>query len=114
MLEAEAYARNRKLGLWALPAYRVLIPREAAGADGFQVVEGHVRTVDGNESPSLDLGSGFAAEVDRKALADFDTAGKAPQQLIGKLVRLRGPIRYGRGGLVLRLDHPEQVELLKP
>ena len=113
MLEAEAYARNRRLGLWALPAYRVLIPREAAGADGFQVVEGKVlRSAAGGGE--LDFDSGFSAEIDPKALADFETAGKSAQALTGKLVRLRGPIRYGSGGLALRLDHPEQVELLKP
>jgi hypothetical protein len=60
----------------------------------------------------LELEGGLDAEIADKALADFDTAGKAPQQLIGKLVRLRGPIRWGPGGLALRLDHPEQVELL--
>jgi endonuclease YncB( thermonuclease family) len=111
MLEAEAYARNRSLGLWALPAYRVLIPREAAGADGFQVVEGRVR---GFDSEALQFDSGFAAAIEPKAQADFVAAGKAPQALVGRLVRLRGPIRYGEDGLALRLDHPEQIELLKP
>ena len=111
MLEAEAFARNRKLGLWALPAYRVLIPREAAGADGFQIVEARVRHAD---AASLDLGNGFDAEIAGKAQQDFATAGKAPGQLAGRLVRLRGLIRYGEGGLALHLDHPEQVELLKP
>jgi endonuclease YncB( thermonuclease family) len=114
MLEAEAYARNRKLGLWALPAYQVLLPREGANADGFQIVEGRPRRVSGGDDVMLDFDNGFSAEIGARALGDFRTAGKAPQQLIGRLLRVRGPIRYGSGGLAMRLDHPEQIELLKP
>jgi len=106
MLEAEAYARNRKLGLWGLSEYRVLIPSEAVGAYGFQIVEGRVRRA---EPDRLDFDAGFEAEIAEAALGDFKTAGKAPDQLRGRLVRVRGPIRGG----TLRLDHPEQVELLK-
>ena len=106
MLEAEAYARNRKRGLWALPAYRVLIPPEALAAYGFQIVEGRVRRV---EPDRLAFDVGFEAEIADQALGDFKTAGKSPDQLRGRLIRIRGPIRGG----VLMLDHPEQVELLK-
>ena len=115
MLEAEAYARNRKLGLWALPAYRVLLPGEASGAQGFAVVEARVRALGGAEPSRLELtsqtGTGLAAVIDPKAAQDFKTAGKAPEQLRGRHLRLRGYIRgYQR---VLELDHPEQVEWLK-
>jgi hypothetical protein len=113
MLEAEAYARNRRLGLWALPAYRVLVPSEARDADGFQVVEGRPRSLGGGEVVELQFDAGFGAQIAARALGDFQTAGKAPQALAGKLLRLRGPIRYGAGGLMMRLDHPEQVEVLK-
>jgi micrococcal nuclease len=113
MLEAEAYARNRRLGLWSLPAYRVLIPREAREADGFQVVEGRVRRLAGGADVILDFGDGFSAAIAGPALGDFRTAGKAPQSLTGRLLRVRGPIRWGDGGRAMRLDHPEQVELLK-
>ena len=106
MLEAEAYARNRKLGLWALPAYQVLLPREAAYADGFQIVEGRVRRV---EDADLLFDAGLTARTDEKAVPDFKTVARAPEQLRGRLVRIRGPIRDG----VLKLDHPEQIELLK-
>jgi len=106
MLEAEAYARNRKLGLWALPEYRVLIPPEAVGAYGFQIVEGRVRSI---QTDRLEFDAGFEAEIAYRALDDFKTAAKAPDQLRGRLVRVRGPIRGG----TLRLDHPEQVEMLK-
>ena len=113
MLEAEAYARNRRLGLWALQDDRVLIPSEAARADGFQIVEARVRALDlEGDDARLELGDGFSAVIDAKAIGDFETAGKWPRRLVGRVVRLRGPIRWGAGGPAMRLDHPEQVELL--
>ncbi len=118
MLEAEAWARNRKKGLWALPAYKVLVPWETANAFGFQIVEGRVRrTGQTAEGPSLDFsddpGRGFTAEISAAAVASFKTAGKAPDQLRGLLLRVRGPISSGYDGPVMRLDHPEQIEILK-
>ena len=118
MLEDEAHARNHGLGLWALKDYRVLLPNETVGRPGFQVVEGRVLGVeatDGGLALQFQRGTGdrFSAEIDAKALGDFRTAGKAPDALAGKLVRVRGPIRYGTEGPAMRLDHPEQVELLK-
>ncbi len=118
MLEDEAYARNRGLGLWALKDYRVLAPPETETRTGFQIVEGRVLglgAAETGEALQFQRGSGdrFSALVDAKALGDFATAGKAPEKLIGKLVRVRGPIRYGPDGPVMRLDHPEQLELLK-
>ena len=120
MLEDEAYARNRGLGLWALKDFRVLTPPETEGRTGFQIVEGRVLGTSGAADGAglalqfqRGLGERFTAEIDAKALADFRTAGEAPDKLTGKLVRVRGPIRYGPGGPVMKLDHPEQVELLK-
>jgi endonuclease YncB( thermonuclease family) len=119
MLEDEAHARNRSLGLWALADYRVLLPPETEGRPGFQVVEGRVLRAQaadgGGEALRFQQGPGdrFAAEIDAKALGDFGTAGKTADALAGRLVRVRGPIRYGPDGPVMRLDHPEQVELLK-
>ena len=43
MLDAEARARLKGRGLWALPAYQVRLPDEAAARPfGFQLVEGRV------------------------------------------------------------------------
>ena len=117
MLEAEAYARNRHIGLWKLPQYQVLVPSEADRAYGFQVVEARVRRL-GKDGDAAILGladeqrGGLEAEIAPAALPDFKTAAKSPEQLRGKLVRLRGPIRAGPDGPQMQLDHPEQVELL--
>ncbi len=118
MQEDEAYARNRRPGPWKLDAYRALLPGETRAAEGFTLVEGRVRRIDlGARSPALDFadrpGNGFEAEIADQAAGDFKTAGKTPEQLRGRLVRIRGPIRYGPDGPLMRLDHPEQVELLK-
>ena len=120
LLEAEAYARNRGLGLWALKDYRVITPPETVNRQGFQIVEGRVlATAAPADGAGMELqfqrgpGLKFTAEVDAKALSDFSTARKSPDQLVGKLVRARGPIRDGAAGPQMRLDHPEQVETLK-
>lgn len=118
MLEDEAYARNRGLGLWRLAAYRVLLPAETEDARGFEIVEGRPATLATEDGADVlqfphGGGDGFSARIDARALADFRTAGKDPAGLVGRLLRLRGPIRYGPDGPVMRLDHPEQVEILK-
>ena len=118
MLEDEAYARNRGLGLWKLKDYRVLTPPETESQTGFQIVEGKVLGVEAletGEALQFQRGAGdrFTAAVDAKALGDFGNAGKAPEKLVGKMVRVRGPIRFAAGGPVMKLDHPEQVEVLK-
>lgn len=112
MLRREGEARNDKRGLWALPAYRVLIASEAAVAPpGFTLVEAQVAQVrTGTDSRLLDLGHGFSAVIPARAIQDFDSAGRSPASLEGRLVRLRGYLRDGQ----LRLDHPEGLEILNP
>jgi endonuclease YncB( thermonuclease family) len=107
MLEAEAGARNARRGLWALPAYQVRLPAELGDAYGFQIVEGRVRRVDGLD---LVFDAGLVAAIDARAGDDFEAAGLTPSKLTGALVRVRGIVR---GGPEMRLDHPEQVELLE-
>ena len=112
MLRREGEARNAGRGLWALPGYRVMIAKEAAVAPpGFALVEaqvGQVRT--GTDSRRLDLGHGFTAVIPARAIQDFDSAGRSPASLEGRLVRLRGYLRDGE----LQLDHPEALEILNP
>ncbi len=112
MLRREGEGRNAGRGLWALPGYRVLIAREAAVAPpGFALVEaqvGQVRT--GTDSRRLNLGHGLSAIIPARAIQDFDSAGRSPASLEGRLVRVRGYVRDGE----LRLDHPEGLEILNP
>lgn len=110
MLNAEARARRAKRGLWALEAYKVLLPYECPGKSGFQIVEGRVSQVAVTSgSVLLDfLGGGARADVPRFASADFAAAGHAPEGLKERLIRIRGNLRDG----VIRLDHPETLEVL--
>ena len=115
MLDDEARARAGRKGLWALPPYQVRLPDEAAAKPfGFQLVEGRVVSVPERDGGvSLDLERWVQAQVPREAEGAFAAAGVPLSDLSGKLVRVRGLLRPGRGEATLRLDHPEQVEVLK-
>jgi hypothetical protein len=115
MYDREARARAARRGLWALPAYRVLLPQEVApDASGFAIVEGRVlratRAWSGTYLDFTNDRAGFAVLVSAEAERDFEAAAKPPASLAGRLVRVRGAI--DRDGL-MRIDHPEPVELLR-
>ncbi|MGZ3273488.1 MAG: thermonuclease family protein [Caulobacteraceae bacterium] len=115
MLDAEARARLAKRGLWALPAYQVRLPDEAAARPfGFQVVEGRVvSAAERGGAVRVDLERWVEAEVPREAEGAFASSGMALADLPGKLVRIRGFVRPGSGEGLMKLDHPEQVEVLR-
>jgi endonuclease YncB( thermonuclease family) len=114
MLDSEAKARRRDRGLWALAAYRVLLPQEAVNVRGFAVVEGWAAAVRpgrfGHEIVLSDGGPGIVLIVPPRAADDFRAAGKAPDALAGRLVRARGNIWSDRS---MRLDHPELLEVME-
>lgn len=111
MLEREARARVAKRGLWALPFYAVRLPSEVRLAHGFVIVEGRVSAVRRyGRGFELDV-EGLRADIPAYAAADFESAGKSPLSLAGKLIRMRGALR---GGPSMRLDHPEAVEVVAP
>ena len=115
MLDAEARARLARRGLWALPAYQVRLPDEAAAQPfGFQVVEGRVvSAAERGGALRLDLERWVEAEVPREAQSAFASSGVVLEDLPGKLVRIRGPLRPGSGEGLMKLDHPEQIEVLR-
>jgi hypothetical protein len=61
----------------------------------------------------LDLERWVEAEVPREADAAFASSGLVPADLTGKLVRIRGLVRRGSREAVIKLDHPEQIEVLR-
>jgi endonuclease YncB( thermonuclease family) len=114
MLAHEANARAAKRGLWA-SVWRVLLPQEVdRTANGFQIVEGQIaRVTPTRAGVYLDFASsasGFAAFIPSQAVAAISSSGRAPESLQGRLVRVRGVI--GWDGL-MRIDAPEQIELLR-
>ena len=115
MLEAEAKARIAKRGLWGQGVFSVLLPREISrSTDGFQIVEGKVLSVTAARGGTyLDFTPdhrGFAVLIAPTALPDLQAAGKPAPGLGGRLIRVRGVV--GWDGL-MRVDHPEQIEVLK-
>ncbi len=118
MLTEEARARIAGKGLWALPAYRVLLPGEVPpDADGFHIVEGRVLRVNRAAGRTYldfarDWRGAFSADIAPAAMREFALAQIDPLTLEGKLVRIRGSVRPTGNGPRMRLDHPEQVERL--
>jgi len=115
MLEDEAQARIARHGLWGQGIFVVHLPQEIGrGGDGFQIVEGRVRGLTpmprGTYLEFSDDHHGFAALIAPAALPDLADAGKAAPSLVGRLVRVRGAVGWDG---VMKVDHPEQIEVLK-
>jgi len=115
MDEDEARARIARRGLWGQGVFVVHLPQEIGrGDEGFQIVEGRPRgltpTRRGTYLEFSDDHHGFAALIAPAALPDLADAGKAAPSLVGRLVRVRGPVGWNG---VMALDHPEQIEVLK-
>lgn len=114
MQTAEARARIARRGLWALSGYGVRLPQEVDAADGgFALVEGRVgRVVRSGRSLFIDFerrGQGVVStETPMVAEPDFAAAGIDFTRLQGRLIRVRGGLYRFR----MKLDHPEQLEIL--
>jgi micrococcal nuclease len=115
MLDAEARARRARRGLWAIGDYQVRLPDEAAARPfGFQVVEGRVTVaVQQRDGVRVDIERWVSAEAPTNALGAFAASGIRLEDLPGKLVRVRGLLRPGSGEALMKLDHPEQIEVLR-
>jgi endonuclease YncB( thermonuclease family) len=114
--EAEARARQRRAGLWALNEYRVRTPQDLKNDIGtFQIVEGWITNVgNGSGRVFLDFSSdwqrGFSAIIapeDKAAFRDFDLEG-----LRAKHVRIRGTVQDFKGRPEIALSNPAQIEIL--
>jgi endonuclease YncB( thermonuclease family) len=123
LLAHEAVGRASRAGLWAEPAYGVVA---ASGAQAlrdpalapFTILQGRVASVSDvrgrtfvNFGPDRrrDLTLIVGSTVRRSTIA----AGLDLRALTGHLVRARGWIA-DRGGPVIELHHPQQIEVLDP
>jgi micrococcal nuclease len=114
MLACEAEGRAHGRGLWTSMARQVRLPAEIDDrSDDFEIVEGRLsRTTATSGGVYLDFdgaAGGFAARIVVGAVHRFRGVGLEPSSLAGRLVRIRGVVIRG----LMRLDHPEQVEILK-
>jgi len=119
LYEAEAVARSRHAGLWALPDHGVRSADRLAGTQGsFQVVQGQVGNIGRADGRTfIDVGADaedkrlFTVVIgaqDRRAFRDFDF-----DELRGRNIRVRGIVQDDRGRPEIVLSHPAQIELLE-
>lgn len=109
---AEQRARQRGLGVWALPRYAGL-DSAALGRDtaGFHIVRGRVERVNTSKnSVWLTLGGGLALRVDKKNVHHFEALPLSDYQ--GKRVEVRGWIYRRDGAPRMTIDHPGDIEIL--
>ena len=120
LLASEAEAREKRLGVWASPAYRIEsaddLERLGRLTRSYQLVEGTVLSVGQGAGRiylnfARDWKSDFTVSVERKDVAAFTASGMDLNALAGKRVRVRGWVMW-RNGPMIEATHPEQIELL--
>lgn len=117
LYEAEAKARAKRAGIWAITSYAPRSPQAMRGAPAgtFQVVEGWVTNVGSRDGRiTIDFGNdwtrGFSAVIaagDRRAFRGYDL-----ESLHARHVRIRGLVQNVRGRPEIALSNPAQIELL--
>ena len=115
LLDREAEARRKRLGLWQSPLYAVRNAAQLEHEGGsYVIVEARVDRVENRHGVLwLELGDDTAARLDRPAHQLFTAAKCDPMGFAGQSLRLRGWVRW-QGHPVLELTAPEAVEKLEP
>ncbi|MCD8563253.1 MAG: thermonuclease family protein [Alphaproteobacteria bacterium] len=118
MLALEEQARNSKIGLWALPDYKILTPEETPEKKGsFQVVQGKVISTSMKQNRVyINFGNNwkddFTVTIKPEFRSNFFKGKLDPLKLNGKTIRVRGWIEDYNGPFI-EIDHPERIEVLK-
>ena len=118
MLALEQEARAARRGIWAHGFYAVRPPEGLDGLkDGFQLVQGKVlKFAKISDYMFLNFGADYRTDftvvIDRKDWPRFATATGDPQAYAGKTIRVRGWLEQWNGPM-LRISHPEQIEVAK-
>jgi micrococcal nuclease len=116
---AEAEARTAKVGLWAIPEYRIRSPEALRWRDlgSFQIVEGRVvnAKVSGGRA-YLNFGQNwrtdFTVTIAPADMKRFKAAGIDPYGYGGKRIRVRGWIDRLHG-FEIEAASPDAIEVLK-
>jgi micrococcal nuclease len=120
LLARESEARERRLGVWASPVYRVESALDVDELDRlsqtYQLVEGRVLSVGEGAGRiylnfARDWKSDFTISVARKNVSVFAAQGIDLKALAGRKVRVRGWVIW-RNGPLIEATHPEQIELI--
>lgn len=122
MLAIEQTARASGRGIWDHPFYGMRAAENPDAlwplVDSFQIIEGRVQAVHEAKSATyINFGEDWRSDFSlRIASADrslFRDAGTELAGLTGKRVRVRGWLG-AYNGPSLKVDHPEQLEILDP
>lgn len=117
LLAAEKEARQRRRGIWSLRWYRVRSVAEASGLIGtFQLIAGQVvSTAKVRGRLYINFGqdwrSDFTISVSPRNYKRFRQSGFEHEQLVGRLVEVRGWLSSYNGPLI-EANHPEQIQVL--
>lgn len=117
MLTLEQQARDKKLGLWALPMNAVLTPSTAAQRiNSFEMIEGKIYSTSQNRNAiflnfTSDWKTDFSIGIASALRKDFSKLRIDPMSLKGKTIRVRGWLRNYNGPYI-ELDHVEQLEII--
>ncbi|MEA1942377.1 MAG: thermonuclease family protein [Pseudomonadota bacterium] len=120
LLVLEGHARAAGRGLWSDPAHAVRDTHPDALAQDIgsvQLVEGRVIEATQLRSGRIYLNFGadyrtdFTVMIEAEDASAFDAAGLTPAALETRRIRVRGWIEDENGPMI-RIDHPERIELL--
>lgn len=119
LLAAEQVGRKAGAGIWANPDFaigRAEDPSLLGRRNLYQIVEGRVLSVGKTQTTVyLDFGrnwgTDFTVTVSVPDAALFESEGLPPRDLEGRRVRVRGWLVEANGPMI-RVDHPEQIEVL--
>lgn len=118
LLALERTARAAKLGLWAMPDYQILKPKNTVGKKGsFQVVEGKVIGAAMKQNRVyINFGDNwkddFTVTIPPEFRSNFFKNKLDPLKLTGKTIRVRGWVEEYNGPFI-EIDHPERIEVLE-
>jgi hypothetical protein len=114
---AEADARARRAGIWALPAYAVRDGRQVSDNDlgTFQIVEGRVLNASVKSRAYLNFGADwkndFTATIAPEDMKTFRAEGIDPASYAGKTIRVRGIVEW-HGGPEIEIVSPADIEIV--
>ncbi len=116
LLVSETLARREKRGLWAQTRFGVLAADKKIEPGAFAIVEGVVLSVGDNKGRTfLNFGEDYRTDFTVMVVAEDAAAFTGPLALTGlakRRLRVRGYVS-DRGGPLMRVDHPAQIELLQ-
>lgn len=112
LLQDEAYARRKGLGLWALPEYQIL-PATDAGQyrNTYRRLRGRVVLVQQKlKYTYLHFEHGLTVYLENKDLPAFVEEQRDPKTLSGRALVVRGWVHQQSGTPVIKLNHPLEIE----